>query len=305
MKLQKAKRKNVKIKLALQGCSGSGKSYSALLIAYGLVSNWERVAVIDTENQSALLYANLGNFNMLDLTPPFSPERYIEAINVCLQAQMQVIIIDNLSMEWDFILEAHGQLSGNSYTNWSKFTPRHQQLIQAILQADCHIICTLRAKQDYVLNEKNGKQVPEKVGMKPIQREGVDYEFTVVLELDIKHNATASKDRTGLFMGKPEFKITTQTGKTILDWCNEGIPNEPRPNVPSYNLEALIAECDNVEELRQLYYSVPQIEQHQYRTHFDQRKEELNPSKPVVNQSFNIHQQYSNGSSDAHSNPTW
>lgn len=297
MQLQQAQRQNVKIKLALQGSSGSGKSYSALQIGYGLVNNWSKIAVIDTENQSASLYANMGNFNILVLKPPFSPERYIEALNVCMQSQMQVIIIDSLSMEWEFILDAHSNLTGNSYTNWAKFTPRHQQLIQAILQADCHIICTLRAKQDYVLSEKNGKMVPEKVGMKPIQREGVDYEFTIVFELDIRHNATASKDRTGLFMGKPEFKINSQTGKEIADWCNMGVPN--------YDLGLLIAECTNVDELRELYYSVSSVEQQQFRVQFDRRKEELNPSKPAISSSFNSNQFNSNGNIRPNTSPTW
>lgn len=297
MQLQQAQRKNVKIKLALQGSSGSGKSYSALQIGFGLVNNWSKIAVIDTENQSASLYANMGNFNILVLKPPFSPERYIEALNVCMQSQMQVIIIDSLSMEWEFILDAHSNLTGNSYTNWAKFTPRHQQLIQAILQADCHIICTLRAKQDYVLSEKNGKMVPEKVGMKPIQREGVDYEFTIVFELDIRHNATASKDRTGLFMGKPEFKISAQTGKQLSDWCNMGVPN--------YDLGLLIAECTNVDELRELYYSVSSVEQQQFRVHFDRRKEELNPPKPAISSSFNSNQFNSNGSTPPNTSPTW
>lgn len=297
MQLQQAQRQNVKIKLALQGSSGSGKSYSALQIGYGLVNNWSKIAVIDTENQSASLYANMGNFNVLVLKPPFSPERYIQALNVCMQSQMQVIIIDSLSMEWEFILDAHSNLTGNSYTNWAKFTPRHQQLIQAILQADCHIICTLRAKQDYVLSEKNGKMVPEKVGMKPIQREGVDYEFTIVFELDIRHNATASKDRTGLFMGKPEFKINSQTGKEIADWCNMGVPN--------YDLGLLIAECTNVDELRELYYSVSSVEQQQFRVQFDRRKEELNPSKPAITSSFNSNQLISNGNIRPNTSPTW
>ena len=297
MQLQQAQRQNVKIKLALQGSSGSGKSYSALQIGYGLVNNWSKIAVIDTENQSASLYANMGNFNVLVLKPPFSPERYIQALNVCMQSQMQVIIIDSLSMEWEFILEAHSNLTGNSYTNWAKFTPRHQQLIQAILQADCHIICTLRAKQDYVLSEKNGKMVPEKVGMKPIQREGVDYEFTIVFELDIRHNATASKDRTGLFMGKPEFKINSQTGKEIADWCNMGVPN--------YDLGLLIAECTNVDELRELYYSVSSVEQQQFRVQFDRRKEELNPSKPAITSSFNSNQLIPNGNIRPNTSPTW
>ena len=297
MQLQQAQRQNVKIKLALQGSSGSGKSYSALQIGYGLVNNWSKIAVIDTENQSASLYANMGNFNILVLKPPFSPERYIQALNVCMQSQMQVIIIDSLSMEWEFILDAHSNLTGNSYTNWAKFTPRHQQLIQAILQADCHIICTLRAKQDYVLSEKNGKMVPEKVGMKPIQREGVDYEFTIVFELDIRHNATASKDRTGLFMGKPEFKINSQTGKEIADWCNMGVPN--------YDLGLLIAECTNVDELRELYYSVSSVEQQQFRVQFDRRKEELNPSKPAITSSFNSNQLIPNGNIRPNTSPTW
>lgn len=83
-----------------------------------------------------------------------------------------------------------------------------------------HIICTMRTKQDYVLNEKNGKMVPEKVGLKAMQRDGMDYEFTVVLDIDLKHHVQASKDRTGLFMGRPEFTITPKVGQAILNWCN-------------------------------------------------------------------------------------
>ena len=99
---------------------------------------------------------------------------------------MECVILDSISAEWDAILNAHAQLTGNSYTNWAKFTPRHQHFLDTIIQANVHIICTLRSKQDYILVEKNGKQVPEKVGMKPIQRDGIDYELTVVLELSIK-----------------------------------------------------------------------------------------------------------------------
>jgi hypothetical protein len=270
MKLETAKRQQVKIKVGLQGCAGSGKSYSALLMAYGLVGNWNKIAVIDTEN-AAHLYSHLGNYQVLKLTAPHSPERFIEAINTCVDAGIEAVITDSLSMEWDYIIDAHSQLSGNSYTNWAKFTPRHQRLIQAILQADVHIICNLRSKQDYVLNQKNGKSVPEKVGMKPIQREGVDYELTLVLELDIKHNAVASKDRTGLFMGKPEFTITTGTGKAILDWCNEG--DEPVALEIDYN--ALIQHCGTVEALRTLYLESTDEIQSEYRNEFNQRKYQL------------------------------
>ena len=211
------------MRLGLQGCSGSGKSFSALLIAYGLTKDWGKVAVIDSENGSADLYAGLGAYNVLPLDD-FSPETYIEAIHVCEKAGMEVIIIDSISQSWDYLLDYHASLQGNSFTNWAKITPRMNALVQTILNSPCHILCTMRTKQDYVLTEKNGKMVPEKVGLKAVMRDGIDYEFTIVLDIDIKHHATASKDRTGLFMGKPDFTISPSTGEQILAWCNSGSP---------------------------------------------------------------------------------
>jgi len=225
MNLQQAERKQAKIKLGLQSPSGAGKTYSALLLAYGLVNDWSKVAVIDTENHSADLYAHLGPYQVLALEKPFTPERYIEAIEVCEKAGMEVIIIDSISHEWEGsggILDIHGAMMGNSFTNWAKLTPRHNAFIQMILQSKCHIIATIRSKQDYVLSDKNGKMVPEKIGLKGVTREGMDYEFTLVFELDLKHQATATKDRTGLFMDKPQFTITPETGQTIANWCNAG-----------------------------------------------------------------------------------
>ncbi|MDD3978513.1 MAG: AAA family ATPase, partial [Methanomicrobium sp.] len=206
MELRKSQRKQAKIKLALQGSSGSGKTYSALLLASGMTA-WPKIAVIDTENHSADLYAHLGDYNVLQLSKPFSPERYISAIETCEKAGMEVIIIDSVTHEWEGsggILDIHGNMPGNSFTNWAKMTPRHNAFVQKLLESNCHIIGTIRTKTDYVLTEKNGKMVPEKVGMKGITRDGMDYEFTVVFDLDPKHNAVVSKDRTGLFMDKPE-----------------------------------------------------------------------------------------------------
>ncbi len=224
MEIRKAERRQVKIKLGLQGPSGSGKTYSSLLMAYGITGNWSKVAIIDTENFSADLYSHLGNYNVLSLGQPFSPERYIEALRLCEKAGMEVIILDSISHEWEGtggILETHGNMMGNSFTNWSKLTPRHNAFIQALLQSPCHIIATIRSKQDYVLNERNGKYVPEKVGLKGVTREGMDYEFTIVFDLDIKHYAQASKDRTGLFMDKPQFLITDKIGQRLRAWCSE------------------------------------------------------------------------------------
>jgi len=203
MQLQKAQRRQAVIKLALQGPSGSGKTYSSLLLANGLVGNWDQIAVIDTENNSSHLYSHLGSFNVLSLTEPFTPERYIEAIETCEKAGMKVIIIDSISQEWEGnggIIETHGNMAGNSFTNWNKVTPRHNAFVQKMLQSPAHIIATIRSKQDYVLTDKNGKMVPEKVGLKGVTRDGMDYEFTLVLDLDIKHQAISSKDRTGLFV---------------------------------------------------------------------------------------------------------
>ena len=222
MELRKSSKKQAKMKLALAGCSGSGKTFSSLLLAYGMTNDWSKIAVIDTENGSADLYAHLGNYNVLNLKSAFTPESYIKAIEICEDAGMEVIIIDSISHCWEYLLELHSQMQGNSFTNWGKITPRQNAFTQKILSSNCHIISTLRTKQDYVLNEKNGRLVPEKVGLKTIMRDGIDYEFTIVLDVDMKHFAKASKDRTNLFMDKPEFVITPNTGKAILNWCNEG-----------------------------------------------------------------------------------
>lgn len=252
MELQKAQRKQAVIKMGLQGPSGSGKTYSALLLAYGLVKEWNKVAVIDSENHSADLYAHLGDYSVVNIGPPFSPEKYIEAISICEAAGMEVIVIDSISHEWDGqggIIDVHSNMMGNSITNWSKVTPLHNSFVNKILQSPAHIIATIRSKQDYILSERNGKMVPEKVGLKGVTREGMDYEFTIVLDLDLKHNATASKDRTGLFMDKPQFIITESTGDLIQNWCNSGKKVS--------DIEKLIEETTTIDGLRHIYVKYP------------------------------------------------
>jgi hypothetical protein len=225
-----------------------------LLLANGIVGNWNQIAVIDTENNSSHLYSHLGSYNVLSLSEPFSPDRYIEAIEACEKAGMRVIIIDSISPEWSGaggILEVHGGMLGNSFTNWSKLTPKHNAFIQKILQSSCHVIATIRSKQDYVLTDKNGKMVPEKVGLAGVAREGTDYEFSLVLELDIKHQATASKDRTGLFSNPLPFLITEQTGSKIKIWClGEDLIK---------NVELQINEAQTVQELRNIIIKYPTL----------------------------------------------
>lgn len=229
MQLTKATRKKVKLRLGLSAVAGGGKTYSALLLAKGLCGDWKKIAVIDTENGSASLYSHLGDFNTIELTAPYTPERYVEAIKACETAGMDVIIVDSITHEWDGkggILEIHGSMTGNSFTNWASITPRHQKFIDAILQSTSHVITCVRRKQDYEMTkDNNGKVKVEKAGLKEVTREGFEYELTANLELDIKHMVTASKDRTGLFIDKPAFVITEATGILIKEWCETGVTN--------------------------------------------------------------------------------
>ncbi len=261
MQLRQSERKKAKIKLALQGSAGSGKTYSSLLLAQGLTNgDFSKVAIIDTENGSADLYAHLGQYNVLSLKPPFTPENYIKAIEVCEKASMEVIILDSISQSWEELLDYHSSLAGNSFTNWAKVTPRQNAFIDKILQCDAHVIATMRTKQDYVLNQKDGKFTPEKVGLKAVQRNDLDYEFTIVFDVDIKHFAVSSKDRTGLFMDKPEFKISAHTGKKILDWCNSGNP-EKEEVITEKEVYEEIQNCNSMTELLALYKQYPQFQE--------------------------------------------
>jgi hypothetical protein len=246
--IRKASRKKVKMKMAFEGPAGSGKTTSALLTAKGLCGDLEKVVVIDTENRSSELYAHLGGFSVIEMVPPFTPERFIEAIKASEKAGFEVIIIDSASAEWvgkGGILDIHGAMTGNSFTNWSKLTPRHQTFIDAILQSESHIICNLRTKTDYVLVERNGKQVPEKVGMKAETRENLDYEMTIVFSLDIKNNANASKDRTNLFYNKPSFIPSEKTGEFIAEWCESGVSLDDEVKDAKAKLEM----CDTIDDL--------------------------------------------------------
>lgn len=274
MKLQTALRKRAKIKMGLQGPSGSGKSFSALQIAKGICLKWESVAVIDTENGSSELYSHLGPYQVLQLTAPFTPERYIEAIATCESAGMEVIILDSVTHEWENLIDTHASMTGNSFTNWSKITPRHNAFIQRILQSTCHIICTVRTKQDYTLVERNGRMIPEKVGLKSVQRDGLEYEFTLTFDLDIKNNATASKDRTGLFFGKPECKLSEKTGELIRNWCNAGDEDLD-------SLRKRIGETRNLQELVDLFNAYPSL-QEVLKPEFQKRKKLLQVRQDVM-----------------------
>ncbi len=223
---QRAERKKAKLRLALCGPAGSGKTYSSLLIAQGLGG---KIAMIDTENGSGELYSNLCEYDVATLTPPYTPQRYIDLIKEA-EKTYSVIIIDSLSHAWageGGVLDIQGKAADaekNSYIAWRKVTPLHNRLVDTILQSPAHIIACMRSKMAYELveNEK-GKKVPQKLGMAPVQREGMEYEFTVVMDLTVEtHIATTTKDRTGIFDGK-YMTPSIESGKTLLAWLDGGV----------------------------------------------------------------------------------
>lgn len=224
---RKAERRQAKARVMLDGPSGSGKTYGALLLAKGLGG---KVAIIDTENASADLYADLLDYDVVPFDPPYAPERYVEAINYCASEGYDVVIIDSISHEWNGsggCLEIQSGLGGR-FQDWAKVTPRHQKFIDGILRAPVHVVATCRTKTSYEIDEKSRKV--QKVGTQPQQRDGLDYEMTVVFDLTQQHYACATKDRTRLFDGREEL-ITADTGKRLLDWLNGGAAApEPQPD---------------------------------------------------------------------------
>ena len=251
MRLRTAERKQSFMKLGLQAPSGAGKTYSALLLAKGLVGDLSKVAIIDSE-KSADLYAHFGDYKVLTLEPPLSPKNYIKAIEICKKAGIEVIIIDSLSHAWAYLKDYHSTMSGNSFQNWGKLKPVHKELIDTIIQTPIHFICTLRTKHDYVMTEKNGKLVPEKVGLKAVTTDDTEYEFSIVFEINVAHQATVSKDRTGLFAPlKIPFVITEETGKEIKDWCERGVTIQ--------DVAQKIEACTTTDELNTLYRNYPEL----------------------------------------------
>jgi hypothetical protein len=275
IKLKKATRQQVKLRLNISATSGAGKTFSALRMAYGLCGDWNKIAVIDTENGSASLYSHLGPFNVVDLQPPFQPEKYTEALNACTNAGMEVIIIDSSSHEWNCLLDENEVLAqtsfrGNTWSAWSKTTPRHDKFVASVLHCNAHVITCTRSKMETVMGE--GKKV-HKVGMKDVQREGWEYELTVSLNLDRDtHLATPSKDRTNLFEGKQPFLITEETGQAIKQWCEQGLePADVRLN-----------KCTTIIELANVFQSLTLDEKKTHAALKDELKAKFTTTTEVI-----------------------
>jgi hypothetical protein len=237
MTFKKAVRQRVKARIGICGPAGSGKTMSALKLAFGIVGTDGRIAVLDTENESASLYAHLGDYDTDVIKPPFTVDKYIHGIREAEKTGYDLLIIDSLSHAWagtggilEYVDAKADAARGNKFAGWREATPKHNSLVDAMLQSPMHIIATMRSKTEYILVEdEKGKKVPKKVGMAPVQREGMDYEFTLVFDMDQeRHIATASKDRTELF---DDFfgKLTDEHGKTIRQWLDSGESGQMTP----------------------------------------------------------------------------
>lgn len=230
-----ATREKTKLRMALTGVSGSGKTLGALYIAYGITGDWSKVALIDTEHQRAKLYAKrddlgTGSFLHAELTPPYSPERYKQFVSEGAAAVGEdgVVIVDSFSHAWNNeggVLDIKDRISAqqgkNSYTAWNEAGREQNSLVNTILAVDCHTIVTMRSKMEYALVENDkGKKEPKKMGLSPVQRDDTEYEFDIVLDIARNHIASASKDTT--FLDKFGAVITMELGKQLKDWLDEG-----------------------------------------------------------------------------------
>lgn len=249
IQIRKASRKQSKLRLGLAAPSGCGKTMGALLLAYGITDDWEKIGLIDTEEGSGELYVGvnkhsltIGDYLYSRISGSFAPKHYIEHIKAMENAGAEVIIVDSLTHAWagtEGLLDKQAKIaerSGNSYTAWRDVTPDHNALVNAMLQSKSHIIATMRSKVQYAMEKgDDDKYKIVKKGIAPIQREGMEYEFTAFFDIDANCYASASKDRTDLFselnaagtVEKKHFIIKPDTGKMLKDWIGTGDKAEP------------------------------------------------------------------------------
>lgn len=212
--------------MALTGPSGSGKTFTSLSIGTELGN---KILVVDTESGSASKYGDMFNFDVIELSE-FAPENFIEAIRLGEANGYDVVIIDSLSHEWNGrggileIHEAETKRGGNSYTAWAKVTPRHNALIQAVIQSKLHVISTMRAKTDYSIEKDDkGRTQVKTVGLAPVQRDGMEYEYDVVASIDIENNFIVQKTRCPMLSGKVFPKAGIQVAEILKVWL-QGVP---------------------------------------------------------------------------------
>ncbi len=229
-RFQKATRKKARARVALVGPSGSGKTYTALVLARGLVGPEGRIAVIDTERGSASKYAGtVADFDALDMEK-HDPREYVDAIRDAAREGYEALVIDSLSHAWngrggalELVDQASARTRGNSFAAWRDVTPLHNALIDAILAYPGHVIATMRAKTEYVLEEDaRGKKTPRKIGLAPVQRDGMEYEFDVVADIDHEHRFIVTKSRCPELADAVIAKPGADVADALRAWLDDG-----------------------------------------------------------------------------------
>jgi len=243
---KKAVREQVWLKVLLSGASGSGKSYSALKLATGIAKKCGgEIAYIGTEGSRDKYYSNEFVYDLLQLEDPFTIDKYMQAIDMAVEGGYKILIIDSMSHEWKWLNDTHDKMPGNSFTNWGKLKPKHRLFMDKVLNSPIHIIATARGKDDWVLEDKNGKQVPKKVGMGQQQDKDIAYEYTVSLMIEQDtHIASADKDNTHLFDGRYEV-LSEKDGERLYDWANTG--DIPAPTKETVKYATAVADASGEE----------------------------------------------------------
>jgi hypothetical protein len=263
---KKATKAAAKLRLGLIGPAGSGKTMTALRIAAGLGGP---VAVIDTERGSASLYAGERglDFDVIELDT-YGVERFIDAIKAAADGGYATLVIDSLSHAWsgkggilEFVDNAGKRnQGGGNFGAWRDATPRHNSLVDAILGAPLHVICTLRSKVEYVVENVGGRNQVRKVGLQPVQRDGLEYEFTVVGDVTQDHDLVVTKTRAAFLKDAVIREAGEDLGKQLAAWLSDGTtPARPAVEVRSakgppegslyYQIVLFIAQAANVRTL--------------------------------------------------------
>ncbi len=227
MKFIKATKAQSKLRAAIFGPSGAGKTFTALRIATGMGG---KIAVIDTERGSASKYASNFDFDVLDL-PDHDIDTYLKGIKAAGDAGYDILVIDSLTHGWKELLNeidkiAKAKYRGNTWSAWSEGTPKQQALVNAILDYPGHVIATMRSKTEWATekDERTGKNRPVRIGLAPEEGKGIEYEFDLLLEMNTDHFASVNKDRTGKYQDATIEKPGEDFGASLIEWLNDGEP---------------------------------------------------------------------------------
>lgn len=236
--IRKASKKSLPLKIGMIGTSGSGKTYSSILLAKGLIKDTSKIIVIDSEEtgdavdlegyeakkRGSDFYSSLGDFSVLPISPPFTPDKYVKAIDLAVSEGFRCIIIDSGTHVWEGpggVLDIYNSYGGR-FQDWAKANPHHYKFLEAIMKCPVHTIVTLRQKSEYAMIQEGPKHIVKKVGLKAQQRDGFEYDLHVTFQIEHEtHLATIGKDRTGLFEGRPPFIINEDLGDELNQWNNQ------------------------------------------------------------------------------------